>query len=417
MNCNSIEIKMFIIKLLDLFYSVVCDLFLLLDEYNTLKTKSMKSKIATLILLLLPVCCSAQSLEEVDIVSDGLSRKFWVQLPDDPGNLNDNLPVIIVLHGDGGTGSGIASYSGIANLAATHNFIGVFPNAYTGGWNRAVLGDSPADDLLFMQDIINYLCVNYSINRNRVYATGHSAGGFLAYRMAIEMADQIAAIAPVAASMYGDAGNNGDTYINNYLGSSGFIKIPILHIHGDNDNTVAYPDPNHQPDAWSEYPLTGFSYPTCGENTYNPANVTDINGSVKKIMFCSTGMNAKEISLIRIVGGGHGWPSVQLPDVATRIVQFLMAFELEGQPVCQGLGLNSTNATSFKLVPNPAKDVVHIQTDEPLTSVRLYEPTGKWVKDADPHSGMLSIVGLNAGVYLLMVETETGTSIQKLVKE
>ena len=61
--------------------------------------------------------------------------------------------------------------------------------------------------------------------------------------------------------------------------------------------------------------------------------------------------------------------------------------------------------------------MVHIQTDEPQTSVRLYEPTGKWVKDADPHSGMLSIVGLNAGVYLLMVETETGTSIQKLVKE
>lgn len=377
----------------------------------------MNTRFFLLLVSLFPLCCAAQSLEEVDIVSDGLSRKFWVQLPDDPGNLDPNLPVIIVLHGDGGTGSGIASYSGIANLAATHNFIGIFPNAYTGGWNRAVLGNSPADDLLFMQDIINYLCVNYSINRNRVYATGHSAGGFLAYRMAIEMADQIAAIAPVAASMYGDAGNNGDTYINTYLGGSSFIKIPILHIHGDNDNTVSYPDPNHQPDAWSEYPLTGFSYPTCGENTYDLANVTDINANVKKIAFCSTGMNSKEITLIRIVGGGHGWPSAQLPDVATRIIQFLMAFELEGQPVCQGLGLNNALDTSFKLVPNPAKDVVHIQTDEQLKSVRLYESNGKWVKDADPGSGIVSLVDLNAGMYLLMLETETGTSIQKLVKE
>lgn len=377
----------------------------------------MNTRIFLWALLVFPLCCSAQSLEEVDIVSDGISRKFWVQLPDDPGNLNENLPVIIVLHGDGGTGPGIASYSGIADLAATQNFIGVFPNAAAGGWNRAVLGNSPADDLLFMQDIINYLCVNYSINRNRVYATGHSAGGFLAYRMAIEMADQIAAIAPVAGSMYGDADNNGSAYINNYLGSSGFIKIPILHIHGDNDNTVAYPDPNHQPDAWSEYPLTGFSYPTCGENTYDLVNVTDINANVKKITFCPAAPDSKEISLIRIVGGGHGWPSAQLPDVATRIVQFLMASELEGQPACLGLGLNGTAVTSFKLVPNPAKDIVYIQSDELLKSVRLYESTGKWVKDADQDSGTLSLVDLNAGMYLVVLETVSGTSIQKLVKE
>lgn len=376
----------------------------------------MNTRILALMLLLLPVCCSAQSLEEVNMISDGLSRKFWIQLPDVPGNLDNNLPVIIVLHGDGGTGSGIAAYSGIADLAATHNFIGVFPNAYAGGWNRAVLGEAPADDLLFMQDIIDYLCENYSINRNRIYVTGHSAGGFLAYRMSIELADKIAAIAPVAASMYGDANNNGSAYINNYLGSGSFVKMPILHIHGDNDNTVAYPDPNHQPDAWSEYPLTGFSYPTCGENTYNPANVSDINPNVKKITFCSTGINSKEITLIRIVGGGHGWPSAQLPDVATRIVQFLMAFELQGQPVCQELGVN-TAAVTVKLIPNPAKEVVYIQTDQHVKAVRLYELTGKWIRDGKPGSGELSLLGLNPGVYLLMLETETGTSVQKLVKE
>lgn len=79
----------------------------------------------------------------------------------------------------------------------------------------------------------------------------------MSYRLAIEKVDKIAGICSVAGNLYGDPANNGQAFINNYLGSANFIKIPILHIHGDTDGTVSYPDPNHQPDAWSEFPLTG----------------------------------------------------------------------------------------------------------------------------------------------------------------
>lgn len=377
----------------------------------------MKTTFTLLCGMLVSFFCSAQSLEEVNIVSDGISRKFWIQFPTAPSELDNNLPLVITLHGDGGSGDGIAAYSGIAALASTYNFIGVFPDAHTGGWNRAVLGETPADDLLFMQDMIDYMCDNYSINKRKVYATGHSAGGFLAYRMAIEMADKIAAIAPVAANMYGDAANNGSAYITDYLGSAGFIKMPILHIHGDNDNTVAYPDPNHQPDAWSEFPLTGFSYPTCGAMTYDLSDVSDINANVRKITFCHEGTDSREISLVRIIGGGHGWPTAQLPDVAARIVQFLLQYEREEVAVCHNLGIDPAVSGHLQVFPNPVREVLSISTTDEVVSAYLYEPNGKLARSFDGNLSQLSLESIRPGIYVLHVETRNGKMVLKIIKE
>lgn len=377
----------------------------------------MKVKLTTFIILFLTLFSYAQTLEEVDITSDGIQRKFWVRFPAAIQDLDTDLPVIITLHGDGGTGPGIASYSGIAGIASTYNFIGVFPNAVAGGWNRAVLGTSPADDLQFMSDIIDYLCENYSINSNRVYVTGHSAGGFLAYRMAIEMPGKIAAIAPVAGNMYGDAGNGGNTYIQNYFGSSNFIKMPILHIHGDNDNVVSYPDPDHQPTAWSEYPLTGFSYPTCGVSTYESTNVTNINANVKKITYCFNGTNSKEISLIRIIGGGHEWPSTQLPGIATDIVQFFYTYSRDDNQVCSDLNVENLSSDFIQIFPNPVEDILTINTTENITSLQLVETNGRLIRKDENVSGNIDVSLLNAGIYLLIIETENSTFIRKILKK
>ena len=377
----------------------------------------MKVKLTIFITLFLTIFSYAQTLEEVDITSDGMQRKFWLRFPAAIQDLDTDLPVIITLHGDGGTGPGIASYSGIAGIASTYNFIGVFPNATAGGWNRAVLGSSPADDLQFISDIIDYLCENYSINSNRVYVTGHSAGGFLAYRMAIEMPGKIAAIAPVAGNMYGDAGNGGNAYIQNYFGSSNFIQMPILHIHGDNDNVVSYPDPDHQPTAWSEYPLTGFSYPTCGVSTYESTNVTDINANVKKITYCFNGSGSKEISLIRIIGGGHEWPSTQLPGIATDIVQFFYTYSRDDNQACNDLNVENLSSDHIRIFPNPVENVLTINTTEMITSVRLLETSGRLVQKTENVTGDIDVSGLNSGMYLLIAETEKDTFIRKILKK
>src|SRR5690606_31225096 len=252
------------------------------------------------------------------------------------GQVEPDLPVVLILHGDGGTGQGIKGYSGFDSVSDIENFIAVYPNSTNqlgnGIWNKEVNGnpnDGP-DDVLFISDIIDYMCENYGVNLNKVYATGHSGGAFMSYHLAVALSDKIAAIAPIAGNMYGD-----NDFISNYLTGGSFVKIPIYHLHGDNDNTVSYPDPNHQPDDWGEWPLNGFSYPTCGAATYNLANVTDLAPAVKRIPFCENDAESKEILLIRIIGGGHNWPNVAEYNASQAIWSFFDNYQLNINENCQ----------------------------------------------------------------------------------
>jgi len=377
----------------------------------------MKKLLNLLTLLVLSFSSFSQALEEVTIVSNGINRKFYLKLPVAASAIQQSYPVIIGLHGDGGTGNGFASSSGLANLTSTMNFIGVFPNATVGGWNRAVQGQSPANDVKFIEDIIDYLYTNYFINRNKIYAVGHSAGGFMSYRLAIEKADKIAGICSVAGNLYGDAANNGQAFMNNYLGGANFIKIPILHIHGDSDGTVSYPDPNHQPDEWSEFPLTGFSYPTCGSTTYNASNVTNINANVKRIPYCEDGATSKPITLLRIVGGGHEWHSTKLPDISTRIVDFLLPHSIAGQPVCGSLGIDDAEVSAFKIFPNPAQNSVKIETPFQWDKAEVIDLSGKIIFTFNYSSSAIDVSSLLNGVYFIKIQVDGKDYMQKMIKE
>ena len=267
------------------------------------------------------------------ISSAGRTRSFLFHSPGT--SVATNLPLVIIMHGDGQTGSNIKGYSGFDAVANTSNFIAVYPDALNGAWNRYVddqpgdagLGNPNApDDVLFISDLISYFCSTYHINAQKVYATGHSAGGFMAYHLAFGLPNRIAAFAPVSASVWG-AGS----YINSRYNTN-YVKVPVLHIHGDSDGTVDYPDPNNIPDAWQEWPMNNFSYFTCGTATYT--SVVDIVSGVKKLVFCPAGTGLKEVSLIRIVGGGHGWPNVAGWNAAQKIWEFFDNYTLTGVTSC-----------------------------------------------------------------------------------
>lgn len=287
-----------------------------------------------IVVLLLIISSNVLSVDiPLSITSNGVSRNFILHAPG--SQVSANLPVVFVLHGDGGSGSTIKGYSGFDAVSDASNFIAIYPSALNslgqGIWNKPInadLNDGP-NDVLFISDMIDYLCETYAINLNKVYATGHSGGAFMAYHLAMALPNKIAAIAPVAGSMYGD-----NSYMTAYLQGSSFVDIPIYHVHGDADPIVSYPDPNHQPTPWSEYPLSTFSFATCGSNTYLPVNVTDIATNVKKILFCANSANSKEISLIRIVGGGHGWPNVAGYNVQQGIWDFFNQYQLSQVNIC-----------------------------------------------------------------------------------
>lgn len=77
--------------------------------------------------------------------------------------------------------------------------------------------------------------------------------------------------------------------------------------------------------------------------------------------------------------------------------------------------------TSFSIYPNPARNELHIVSEIELQSVSLYDLLGKLVARYDLNGAMSETIGisdLNAGIFLLSIETVSGsTALSKFIKE
>jgi polyhydroxybutyrate depolymerase len=331
-------------------------------------------------------------------------------------NIPQNLPLMIVMHGDGGNGANVKSYTNFDNAANANNYIVVYPDAINTSWNRyadnvpgdAGLGNANApDDVAFISDLIDYFCSTYKINRNKIYATGHSAGGYMAYNLALQLPNKIAAFAPVAASLWGESNFLNQKFAN-------YTPVPICHIHGDLDNTVSYPDPNNTPDSWNEWPLNGFSNGNCSNSTYITTSV--IVPDVNKLIFCGSN---KKVELIKMVGGGHGWPSAANFDAATYISQFCLNYSLTSQPTCQALANDDFEfKKNIQIFPNPIDNILNIKTTSIIQNIQIFDLKGRLLLDRNTNSEEISlnIDFLETGIYSIKISDQNNSLSYKIIK-
>ncbi len=119
------------------------------------------------------------------------------------------MPLVLALHGGGGNGAGMEALTlgGLNRLSETAGFVVVYPDGVDRHWNdgRGVpeyrAHRENVDDVGFMAALIEHLARTQGVDRLRVYATGISNGGLLSMRLAHELSQGIAAIAPVAISI------------------------------------------------------------------------------------------------------------------------------------------------------------------------------------------------------------------------
>jgi len=140
------------------------------------------------------------------LVIDGHSRRFsWYK----PESLEEGAPLIFVLHGSKGTGEQIRSTLAYEFdlLAEEHRFIVVYPDGYKNHWNDCRASADYAanieniDDVEFFNTIIHFFSERYAVDKGKVFATGHSNGGHMVYRLGLEAPQLFAAIAPVSANL------------------------------------------------------------------------------------------------------------------------------------------------------------------------------------------------------------------------
>lgn len=83
----------------------------------------------------------------------------------------------------------------------------------------------------------------------------------------------------------------------------------------------------------------------------------------------------------------------------------------------QNLSVGDFETIDFAVYPNPAGNYFNIRANALEYQVNIYNNLGQKVKHFDNSSTQIDVTGLPAGLYLIEVETERGSSIKKLLKK
>jgi polyhydroxybutyrate depolymerase len=162
------------------------------------------------VLLAAPALCFYLKSEFHELDRDAervISHRYVVHLP--AGYRGDfPLPVVLTFHGRGGFPATVARQSQMNLLADKYRFMAVYPEgsgqpsdgSFNAGRCCGYAAQRRVDDVGFVRDILDDLEKNYRIDRQRVYATGMSNGASMAFRLACELSDRIAAIGPVSGN-------------------------------------------------------------------------------------------------------------------------------------------------------------------------------------------------------------------------
>ena len=176
-------------------------------KYNSrIKTKlsAFKKMLAGICLIFFP---SPQGMaQRASFIYDNLERTYHIHVP----SLYDDsiqLPLVIALHGRGGTGESmvIVTRKDFNKLADKDGFLVVYPDGIELNWNDGRMDEEAndrahrenIDDVGFISELIDSMIKDYNIDPKRVYVTGISNGAIMSYRLACEISNKIAAIAPV----------------------------------------------------------------------------------------------------------------------------------------------------------------------------------------------------------------------------
>jgi polyhydroxybutyrate depolymerase len=171
-------------------------------------------------LLCLSNVCPAQtpdSLVHKTILVDGRSRSYAVYIPD--LRAGDRVPLVIVLHGQGGSGVQALTQGHWLQAAMQHHFALVAPDgvladpgrpeSFIGNrrsWNAGPSLGAPAeaqgvDDVGFLGKVLDQVQRDPAIDRTRAYISGFSNGAAMALRAAAELPNRFAAVAPVSNAL------------------------------------------------------------------------------------------------------------------------------------------------------------------------------------------------------------------------
>ncbi len=291
--------------------------------------------------LLLPMVVRAQDPPQFVNVNGAL-RTFILHLPIGY-NPRNKYPLVILLHGADETSQDMARLSRFDFVADRYGFIAFYPDSEGASWDIGTAVAQPkrstgrrdglgglgfpmpfplpggegaqgrgskqngdqSSDLAFIDEMLDKLTRTYSIDLNRIFATGYSDGGFMDFQLGCSKSRRIAAIAPVAAAMPKELSARCKLSRGVPLLMMNGTSDPVIHYRGGKVRGATFTTLSIQTTAgtWAELDRCN---PKPTQATLPPHDGHGLKTRVDTYSNCRDGA---EVALYTIEGGGNTWPS------------------------------------------------------------------------------------------------------------
>jgi len=270
---------------------------------NSGRTRHRPAGFVLALLCLLSFGAKAEdSLHSITV--DQTERSYVLHVP--PA-VKEPAALVIVLHGGGGSAKSAIAQTGFDAEADKRGFITAYPEgtARSNGrfhtWNAgACCGIAVVrgmDDVGFIRAMVAEIAAAYPLDPKRIYATGLSNGGMMAYRLGCEASDLVAAIAPVSAVIV-------------VAPCEPRFPVSVLHIHGTADRNVPIAG------GVGEKSIVKYPYPPversiafwaawddCGKDPIVSTAAPSV--TLRSYPLCTLGI---AVDYYVIEGGSHAWP-------------------------------------------------------------------------------------------------------------
>lgn len=272
------------------------------------------------------------------VTPTGKKVQGWIRTPDGrvrtyrlyvPRSLKKrSAPLLVAMHGYGGSGKDFENYSGFDGLAEANRFLVVYPDGtFSSGearvWNAggccgtAQKAFDNVNDVRFISLLIDKIERKYNVNQKRVFATGHSNGAMMGFRLACQLSNKIVAVGV----------QSGPLFSSKYRYKK---PVAVLEIHGTADSLVPIDGGVSSMDPSFYYPSARVGLKMLAASNHCQIGAQTSTDPVNPALSYEVWRQCKAraiVEWVRVGGADHSWmPSASTSfDSSAAIWSFLAA--------------------------------------------------------------------------------------------
>ena len=236
-----------------------------------------------------PAPLTSSGLQE--LTSGDLERSYYLDLPDGYDPDGEPLPLVLALHGTGGSHAKWLDDTYNLSAAVGDEAVMVYPEALpsAAGTNQWVI----ERDLPYVADVLDDLGARVTFDPERVLVTGQSSGAGMSHEIGCRFGDRVRAVAPAAGVLTATECTG---------------AVAVIQVQGTSDPVVPFGLAQQTSQFWARYNGLGANatapgvHPACLQ--YPGADGNVVADNPHPVHLCTHNEGAGEGRK------GHAWPSI-----------------------------------------------------------------------------------------------------------